>query len=270
MDGTTRRNHQRGDVTKMSIATIENIKQLRAQMDAPYQDCVKALEANGNDITQASQWLKETNKASVRDAKTDCGAIGCFIDGSGVTLVVAKCETDFVAINEKFTGMVDQLAENLHNQKPNAIEEFKESAWVFKEAVDVGECVTVNAVGSSQVAVYLHHNRELAAIVTYVGGTSDAAKKIAMQVCAMKPVYIRVENIDTEKYQQWIDKAKQEARETGKPEAILDKIAEGKVKSTLKESVLMEQSMFDDAKTTVAQFTANAKMEVLKFVRVTL
>lgn len=254
----------------MSIATIDNIKQLRAKLDAPYQDCVKALNANHNDIEQAAQWLKDQGKGSNRDAKTECGAIGYFSDERGTTMVIVNCETDFVAINKDFIKLVDQLAENLHNENPDAVDKFKESAWTFKEAINIGNTITAKRVGENQgIASYMHHNRSRASIVRYIGDAGEAARKIAMQVCSMKPTCVSVKDVP-EQYEQLLAKAKQDARESGKPEAIVDKIAEGKVKSVLKEFVLLEQPMFDDAKSTVGQFADKNGIHVLAFYNATL
>lgn len=254
----------------MSIATIDNIKQLRAKLDAPYQDCVKALNANHNDIEQAAQWLKDQGKGANRDAKTECGAIGCYTDERGATMVVVNCETDFVAINKDFIQLVDQLAENLHNYNLDAADRFKESAWTFKEAINIGPHFHVIAENDVKVATYMHHNRSRASIVKYIGDDQDAARKIAMQVCAMKPTCVSRTDVPEEQYLGILDKARQEARDAGKPEAIVEKIAGGKLNNALKEFVLLEQPMFDDAKTTVGQFSQKAGVTVVHFTNVTL
>lgn len=254
----------------MSIATIDNIKQLRAKLDAPYQDCVKALDANQNDIEQAAQWLKDKGKGTNRDAKTECGAIGHYTDENGTTMVIVNCETDFVAINKDFIKLVDQFAENLHNANPGAVDKFKESAWTFKEAINIGPDFRAFADDDEKVAVYVHHNRSKAALVRYIGEAPDAAKKVAMQVCAMKPTCVTRTDVPEEQYIGILDKARQEARDSGKPEEIVEKIAGGKLNNALKEFVLLEQSMFDDAKTTVGQFTQKNGITVISFNYVTL
>lgn len=254
----------------MSIATIDNIKQLRAQLDAPYQDCVKALEANENNIAQASQWLKEKGRGATRDAKTDCGAIGYYIGETSVSLVPVKCETDFVAINSDFIALADELAKNLNAKDEQAVDKFKEKSWTFKENINVDTHIYGECSGEEKLAVYVHHNRSRAAIVRYIGDNVDAAKKIAMQICAMKPTCVSKNDLNQVEYQAMLEKAKQEARDAGKPEAILDKIADGKVNSQLKEFVLLEQPMFDDAKMTVGQFAQNSNIQVLRFTNVVL
>lgn len=254
----------------MSIATIDNIKQLRTRLDAPYQDCVKALNANQNDIEQAAQWLKEQGKGSNRAAKTECGAIGCYTDERGTTMVMVNCETDFVAINEDFVKLVDQLAEHLHNHNPDAVDNFKELAWTFKEAINIGGEYRSFVDGDVKVATYMHHNRSRASILRYIGDNLVAARKIAMQVCAMKPTCVTRTDVPEEQYFGILDKARQEAREAGKPEEIVEKIAAGKLNNVLKDFVLLEQPMFDDAKTTVGQFAQKAGITVVQFTNVTL
>ena len=254
----------------MSIATIDNIKQLRAKLDAPYQDCVKALNANHNDIEQAAQWLKDQGKGSNRDAKTECGAIGYFSDERGTTMVIVNCETDFVAINKDFIKLVDQLAEDMHNHNPEAVDKFKESSWTFKEAINIGPDFRAFADDDEKVAFYMHHNRSRAAMVRYIGTDIEAAKKVAMQVCAMKPTCVTRTDVPEEQYFGLLDKARQEARDAGKPEEIVEKIAGGKLNNALKDFVLLEQPMFDDAKTTVGQLAQKHGITVITFTYVTL
>lgn len=254
----------------MSIATIENIKQLRAQIDAPYQDCVRALKANENDIEQALRWLKEQGKSSMRDAQTECGSIGCYVDERGATMIDVRCETDFVSTNKDFISLVDQLAQDLHNNNQDAVDKFKESVWTFKEAIKIGQEHRVPADDEVRVAVYIHHNRSRASVVRYQGSNITAAQKIAMQVCAMRPTCTSRTDVPEEEYIGILEKARKEAIDAGKPADLVEKIAGGKLNNALKEFVLLEQPLFDDSKTSVGQFAAKSGITVLSFTHLTL
>lgn len=252
-----------------NIATIENIKTLRSQLDAPYKDCVAALNENENNIAKASTWLKEKGKGDQRTSAVNSGAIGYYKGTSGISLVIVRCETDFVAINENFVKMVDELAKNLNLGKEDAVDTFKESAWTFKENLEIGSHLSVPNDNESVVA-YIHHNRSRASVVRYTGGNENDARKIAMQVCSMNPTCVSREDVDLNKRNELYNNAKNEAINSGKPENIAEKIAEGKLNSALKDFVLLEQPMFDDAKTTTGQFAQKAGINVIRFTNIVI
>lgn len=252
-----------------NVATIENIKSLRYQLDAPYKDCVAALNENENDIDKASAWLKEKGKGDQRTAAVNSGAIGYYKGEDGISLVIVKCETDFVAINENFVKMVDELAKNLNLGKDDAVDTFKKSAWTFKENLEVGAHLNAQN-GNESVVAYIHHNRSRASIVRYTGGNEEDARKIAMQVCSMNPSCVSRDDVDATKRAEIYDKAKNDALTSGKPENIAEKIADGKLNNALKDFVLLEQPMFDDAKSTVGQFAQKSGMTIIRFSNITV
>lgn len=252
----------------MSVVTLEKVKHLRSTLDAPYKDCVQALQSNDDDLDKAIAWLKEKGKGEQRDTVAECGAIGYYKGEDSVSLIVVKCETDFVAINKDFISLIDQLAKDLNLGLENeAVDKFRESAWTFKENIQVGAHLHAKN-NDEKVIVYLHHNRSRASILRYIGDDEEAARKIAMQICAMKPTCVSRTDVPEEQYLGILDKARQEARDAGKPEAIVEKIAEGKLNNALKDFVLLEQPMFDDAKTTVGQFAQKTGTTVVRFTNV--
>lgn len=253
----------------MSVATLDNIKTLRARLDAPYKDCIKALDENDNNLEQAETWLKNNSKIQQRTAKAENGVIGYYKGDNSVSLVVVKCETDFVAINPNFIKYADELAKDLNANAASAVDNFKEKIWTFKEAIEIGAHLTV-PYNDEQVALYMHHNRSRATILRYTGGEEADALKIAMHICAINPSVVSRKELCEQQLSDMHQKAKEEALTSGKPENIADKIAEGKVNNSLKEFVLLEQPMFDDAKTTVGSYAGKKGINILKFVNITL
>jgi len=251
-------------------ATLDNIKTLRSSLDAPYKDCVEALKENDNDIAKATKWLKEKGKGDQRVAKAECGAIGMYEElGNGASLIVVRCETDFVAINKDFIRLIDQLAKDLFLGVADAVDKFKESAWTFKENIEIGAHLSVKPNEGERTAVYLHHNRSRASIIRFTGSGSERdAQRIATQVCAMSPTCVRREDVEQSQIDEIVQKAKDDAISQGKPEAIAEKIAVGKVNSALKDFVLLEQPLFDEPKTTVGDFAEKAGINVLRFTNV--
>lgn len=252
----------------MSVVSLEKVKHLRSSLDAPYKDCVAALQSNDDDLDKAIAWLKEKGKGEQRDAVAECGAIGYYKGEDSVSLIIVKCETDFVAINKDFITLIDQLAKDLNlGLEDKAVDKFRESAWTFKENIQVGAHLHAKN-NDEKVVVYLHHNRSRASILRYIGEDEEAARKVAMQICAMKPSCVSRADVPEEARLGILDKARQEARDSGKPEAIVDKIADGKLNNALKGFVLLEQPMFDDAKTTVEQFVQKSGITVVRFTNV--
>lgn len=194
-------------------------------------------------------------------------------------LVVVKTETDFVAINPEFIDAADGLARDLNVDDKDALVNFKERTWTFKEATEVCSPMQFLCGDYEYLAVYVHHNRSRASVVKYKVVTQNeepfetpeaaqAAYKVAMQVCSMKATCVSRENVNKEQLDTMNNAAMEAALASGKPANIAQKIAEGKVNSMLKEYVLLEQPMFDDAKMTVGQFVANSKIQILNFTNV--
>jgi elongation factor Ts len=265
----------------MSTATLDNIKELRAKTDAPYKDCVEALKESDNDLDKASQWLKAKGKNENRTAATNCGTIGYDFNKADekLLLVVVKTETDFVAINPDFIEAADILAQDLNRDDKDALVNFKERTWTFKEATEVCSPIQFLCGSYEYLAVYVHHNRSRASVVKYkviaqneepldTPEAGQAAYKVAMQVCSMKATHVGRENVDKEQIETLYNQSKEAAIASGKPLNIAEKIADGKVNNSLKDYVLLEQPMFDDAKMTVGQFTTNSKIQILSFTNV--
>ena len=253
----------------MAEITAAMVKQLREMTDAPMMDCKRALGEAEGDMTRAEEILrvKFGNKAAKSASRIAAeGIVGIHItaDGKLGSMIEVNCETDFVAKNEDFLALVKNLAEMVVTQNPadvaalsalkigeQTVEEVR-TALVGKmgENMSLRRFVRVEAQGS--LGQYIHGGSKIGVLVDLTGDDATA-RDVAMHIAATKPKSLDASGvspalIDTER-RVAIEKAK----EAGKPEAMLDKIAEGSVQKFLKEVALLTQPFVKDDKQTIEQ-----------------
>ncbi len=270
--------------------TAQDVNKLRQMTGAGMMDCKKALtEANG-DFEAAIDILRKKGQkvsASRSDRETSEGSI--FVetnaDATEGTLVALGCETDFVGKNEEFQVLGQDILRAAVENKPATIEDLKtiklaSGRTVEESLVDligkIGEKIEILAyerISGEKVVPYIHANNKLGVIValTSVGGDYEVAgKDVAMQIAAMRPVAVDKSGVDTETIEREMEIGREQARAEGKPEAMLDKIAQGKLNKFYKENTLLEQPFVKDNSVSVAQYLdgVNKGMTVTKFKRV--
>ena len=253
----------------MAEITAAMVKQLREMTDAPMMDCKRALGEAEGDMTRAEEILrvKFGNKAAKSASRIAAeGIVGIHItaDGKLGSMIEVNCETDFVAKNEDFLALVKNLAEMVVTQNPadvaalsamkigeQTVEEVR-TALVGKmgENMSLRRFVRVEAKGN--LGQYIHGGSKIGVLVDLTGDDATA-RDVAMHIAATKPKSLDASGvspalIDTER-RVAIEKAK----EAGKPEAMLDKIAEGSVQKFLKEVALLTQPFVKDDKQTIEQ-----------------
>jgi len=268
--------------------TTKDVAELRARTGAGIGDCKKALEESNGDMTAAVEYLRKKGiaKAEKRaDRSTSEGIVGgeVFNSGSSAGLVEVACETDFVARNEDFGKVVGtlvahrvaslaadletMLAEPLSSNPAETVAEFVKSASARTgEAVNLKRTARFDAGASGQVGMYRHHNGKLAAIVQITAAspevaqheaTKELAKYIAEHVAASAPVAVDRTGVPTEKLESEKRIAEEQARQAGKPDAMIEKIATGKVEAYLKDVTLLPQPWVRDAGVTIQQLVAD-------------
>lgn len=270
--------------------TAQEVNKLRQMTGAGMMDCKKALtEANG-DFEAAIDILRKKGQkvsASRSDRETSEGSI--FVetnsDATEGTLVALGCETDFVGKNEEFQALGQDILKAAVDNKPASIEELKgitlaNGRTVEDNLVDligkIGEKIEIlsyERVSGEKVVPYIHANNKLGVIVALanVGGDYEpAGKDVAMQIAAMRPIAVDKAGVDTETIEREMEIGREQARAEGKPEAMLDKIAQGKLNKFYKENTLLEQPFVKDNSVSVGQYldSVNKNMTVSKFKRV--
>ena len=287
----------------MSI-TAAMVKDLREKTAAGMMDCKKALTECDGDMEKAVDWLRQKglSKAAKKAGRaTSEGLVGFELaaDGKSGVAVEVKCETDFVARGDKFQGFVkDMVAQVAKGEYADSAPFVADASVTVKEALDgviatTGENMGLGKFAKMELAAgksgliggYLHSNGKLAVLVEMQTGSDAAAaseafhevaKNVAMQIAAASPLAVSAEGLNPEVVEHEREVYRQKAREEGKPEQIIEKIAEGAVKKFCKDVCLLDQLYIRDDKMTISDLikgaakTIGEPITVVRFVRIQL
>lgn len=275
----------------MSISAQEVVK-LRQISGAGMMDCKQALLESQGSIDKAVEILRKKGQklAQARaDRATSEGRILLRIseDKTEGTLIGLSCETDFVAKNDAFNQLAEQIADTAQQQRPSTIEELlklKCGQLLISEQLDelvvkIGEKVTLthyHRLSGSYVVDYLHVGGKLGVLLAMSSAESrvaeDVGKNVAMQIAAMKPITVDKHQIPSEAVEKELEIAKELARKEGKPEQLLDKIANGRLQKFFKEQTLLQQAYVKDSNLSVAQYIASVSkdLKIDAFLRISI
>lgn len=257
----------------MSAITASDVKKLRDMTGAGMMDCKKALAEAGGDFDKAVEVLrKQGQKMSAKRADREAteGVVLAVVNDARNRGIIIKLssETDFVAKNDDFV----KLAEKLANLALEAFPANKEGVLAIPyENITIGEKITeqVGVIGEKiELAAYERVEAEMVAPYIHMGNKAgvlvglskagdsffEAGRAVAMQVAAMRPIAVDKEGVDATTVQKEIEIGKEQARNEGKPEAMLEKIAMGKLNKFYKENTLLNQQFVRDNKQSVAQY----------------
>ncbi len=252
--------------------TAADVNKLRQQTGAGMMDCKKALEETQGDFEAAVDYLRKkgakvaANRAD-RDAKEGVVLAKTTADNKRGVVVSVNCETDFVAKNSDFIAFAEQVAKVALEKNPADIDalkalpfdnnitigdKFMEQVGKIGEKIDIGYYQS----GSAEfVSAYIHPGNRLSVIVGFNKVVpAEVAKNIAMQAAAMAPVAIDKGDVDQQTLDRELEIAREQIRAEGKPEDMVEKIAQGKLNKFYKDSTLLNQEYFIDNKVTVRQF----------------
>ncbi len=273
----------------MSKITASMVKELREKTGAGMMDCKQALTENDGDMEKAIDWLraKGLSKAAKKSSRAAAeGLVGVVTDGTRAALVEVNSETDFVARNEEFQKMVAEIARVALEAKGD-VEALKAATFpgsdksveeYVKEMVGkIGENMTVRRtayleVPEGAVVAYMHNQAAPGlgkiGVLVALESSGDAAKleelgkKLAMHVAAASPLALTEADIPAEVAERERAVYMEQARESGKPENIIEKMVEGRMKKFFKESVLMSQLFVMDNETPVEKVVKEAESDV--------
>ncbi|NLK82190.1 MAG: elongation factor Ts [Bacteroidales bacterium] len=261
-------------MTKITASDVANLRKITG---AGMMDCKQALMENNGDVEKAIEHLRKKGqkiaaKREDRDAKEGCVLSGVTQDKSFGATIVLNCETDFVAKNEDFIAVAQSILNTaLENKTKN-----KETLLMLTingETIEdivtaqmgkIGEKIELSylsVVEAQEVVAYVHPGNRLATLVGFNQTLSDEqmGKDVAMQVAAMNPVSIDKNDCPTDIIEKEIEIGKEQARQEGKPEAMLEKIALGKLNKFYKESTLLNQDFVKDSKQTISQYLSSVQ-----------
>ena len=272
----------------MAKITAADVNKLRKSTGAGMMDCKNALVEAEGDFDLAIEILRKKGQkvaAKRADRESTEGAAIAIVNENKTegAVIVLGCETDFVGKNENFVNLAKQLAElalessskeELLNSDFGGItvaEKLIEQTGVIGEKIELSNFEKISA---PYVSSYIHAGNKIATIVglsANVEGAEVVAKDVAMQAAAMNPIALNEEGVDASIVEKEIEIAKDQLRQEGKPEAMLDKIAQGKIKRFFKDNTLVNQTFIKDAKQSVAQYVKSiGDVEVADYKRVAL
>jgi len=263
----------------MADIKAADVAKLRKATGAGMMDCKKALiEANG-DFDKAVEEIRKkgqaiANKRADRDATEGVVLAKTTADNKNGAIVVLNCETDFVAINEDFVAFATSILDKAIETKVSTLDELKEVEMdgnkigdlVAEKSGIIGEKIELGgfaSTSSEMVIPYIHQGNKLATLVAFNKNIdAKVGRDIAMQVAAMSPVSVDKDNVPADVVAKELEIGREQARLDGKPEAMLDKIAQGKLGKFYKENTLMNQIFVKDGKATVAAYLKGIDAEV--------
>ena len=269
--------------------TASEVNKLRKMSGAGIMDCKNALVESKGDFDLAIEILrKKGQKVAAKRAERESseGAVIAKVDSdcSNGVVISLNCETDFVAKNDGFISLANELAELA--LQSNSLDEFLNSKIdsmivsdkLIQQTGIIGEKLVIGSfekLSAAYVGKYIHAGNKIATLCGFsdaVEGIEEIAKDIAMQAAAMNPISLDESGVDQTTIDKEIEIAKDQLRQEGKPEAMLDNIAKGKLKRFFKDNTLVNQSFIKDSKLSVASYVKsnNPDLKVVGFKRVAL
>ena len=273
----------------MSKISAADVNKLRKATGAGMMDCKKALvEADGNFDSAIEILRKKGQKVAANRADRDSseGAVIARVnEGATVGVIVSlNCETDFVAKNESYVTLANQLADVALTHESldsflaadfngmTVADKLTEQTGVIGEKIEIGG---FERLEGAFVGSYIHAGNKIATLTSLsaeVDGAAEVAKNVSMQAAAMNPIALNEEGVDAETIEKEIEIAKDQLRQEGKPEAMLDNIAKGKLKRFFKDNTLVNQAYIKDGKQSVSDYvkSVDAGLTVTGFKRLAL
>lgn len=273
----------------MANISAADVNKLRKTTGAGMMDCKKALVEAEGDFEKAIEILRKKGqkvaaKRADRDSSEGAAIAKVSADHKKGVIISLNCETDFVAKNESFVELANNLAELAlaYDSKDSFLDadfggmkvadKLTEQTGIIGEKIEIGSFEKLEA---PFVGAYIHAGNKIATLVGLSGevdGVAEVAKDVAMQAAAMNPVALNEDQVDPTIIEKEIEIAKDQLRQEGKPEEMLDNIAKGKLKRFFKDNTLVNQDFIKDSKKSVAQYVKELKndLEVTGFQRVAL
>ena len=268
--------------------TIEDIKKLRAMTGAGLGDCKKALAEANDDMEAAIEIIRKKGQAVAAkrsDREASEGCVLCKAENGFGAIIALKCETDFVAKNADFVKLTQDILDLAVANKCKTLDEVKALPMGNETVADAvtdrsgitGEKMELDGyltIESDNISCYNHQNKNMLCTMVALNKAVDSqyGHAVAMQVAAMNPISLDEKDVPEQVRKQEFEIAADKAREEGKPENMIERIAEGRMKKFYKEQCLLFQEFIQDSKLSVADYLKQADKDctVVAFKRFTL
>lgn len=270
----------------MANITAQMVKELREKTGAGMMDCKKALTETDGDIEKAIDVLREKGIAKAAKKSDRIAAEGLtsiLTEGNNAVILEVNAETDFVAKNEGFQTLVKELAEQLLKNKPASLEDaltqtMENGATVadhinaaiakIGEKLSLRRFAVLSKTDSAAFGAYLHMGGRIA-VLTVIEGTTDAdaARDVSMHIAALNPKYVSHDQVSQEEVEHEREVLTQQALNEGKPEKIVEKMVEGRLRKFYEEVCVIDQAFVKNPDQTVGQFVQSKGGTIRDFVR---
>ncbi len=260
------------------------VKELREKTGAGMLDCKKALEANNGDLNASIDWLREkgiSKAAKKADRIAAEGLAAILVEGNDAVAVEINSETDFVAKNEEFKSLVDEVLKTIIKSDAKTVEEVLELSTnegtindlIVAKTAKIGEKLSFRRFehlkknDDESFGSYIHMGGKIAVLTLIKGANEEVAKDVSMHAAAMRPSYVKTSEVPAEELEREKTVLKEQAINEGKPAEIAEKMVAGRIQKFYKEICLEEQPFIKDGDISVGTFVKNNGGEILKMVR---
>lgn len=269
----------------MAKITAQQVKDLREKTSAGMMDAKKALVEADGDEKKAMEILREKGVAKAQKKSGNTAANGLTkvsVHDNKAAIIEINSETDFVAANDDFKNLVDEVGDLIALEQPNDVEAALKlhlgedgsvgdtiihTSQITGEKVSLRRFAVMNKNDDENFGAYLHNGGEIGVLVKISGADKDVAKDVAMHIAATNPEFLSKDDISAERLQHEKDMLTKEALAEGKPANIVEKMVAGRVHKFLAEICLVDQPFVKDPDQTVGQYVASKGGKVEAFVR---
>lgn len=267
------------------MITAEQVKALRERTGAGMMDCKKALTHTDGDMEKAIDYLRENGIAKAAKKADRVAAEGLtyiLSNDQAAVILEVNSETDFVAKNDHFKTLIQNLAKHILTEKPNTVEaaakQKMESGETVAEYINnaistIGEKISlrrftlVEKSANETFGTYLHMGGRIGVLTVLEGGTEEVAKDVAMHIAAVNPKYVSRDQVQADEIEREREVLTQQALNEGKPENIVEKMVTGRINKFYEEICLIEQAFVKNPDEKVGQVVSKAGATVKMFVR---
>ena len=269
------------------MITASQVKDLREKTGAGMMDCKKVLTETDGDMDKAIELLRErgiAKAAKKSDRIAAEGLVTAYISEDGKIGAVAEvnAETDFVAKNEEFRTFANDIVKQVVLKNPATVEELLAQPFINEEGKTVQEVLTdkIAKIGENMsirrfaryetnglVEKYIHGDGKIGVLVELEGGDNELAKDVCMQIAAARPEFLDRDSVPAERLEKEMEILKAQAMNEGKPEAIAEKIVQGRVGKFYSEICLVDQPFVKNPDIVVSELLASKNAKVIRFER---
>ena len=269
------------------MVTASLVKELREKTGAGMMDCKKVLTETDGDMEKAIELLRERGiaKAAKKSGRVAAeGLVEAYIseDGKVGAIVEVNSETDFVAKNEEFKTFVMNVAKQVVEKNPKDVEELLNQEATFEAGKTVNEALVgkIATIGENLsirrfarfeskglLESYIHRDGKIAVLINMAKGDKEVAKDLCMQIAAARPEYLNEQSVPAERVEKEKEILKVQTMNEGKPEAIAEKIVQGRIRKFFEEICLVDQVFVKDSNMKVSELLKQKDAEVVEFAR---